>query len=99
MRNKIESEDTVDARKQTMGKKEALDLARSVKTIYACKGSKLTEIDMAKDKPGDEEILEALLGPTGNLRAPTMKFGDRLLVGFNEDLFKSILKTPVGTRA
>lgn len=81
-----------------MGRKEALELAKSVKEIYACKGSKLTELNMAKDKPDEKEILEALLGPTGNLRAPTMKFGDKLLVGFNEELFKSILKTPVGTR-
>jgi len=29
----------------------------------------------------------AMLGPTGNLRAPTAKVGSTLLVGFNEDAY------------
>jgi hypothetical protein len=28
-----------------------------------------------------------MLGPTGNLRAPTIRRGKTVLVGFNEDLF------------
>lgn len=51
----------------------------------------MVHVDLPKDKPGEEEIAEVLLGPTGNLRAPTIKVNDVLLVGFNEELFKSIL--------
>ena len=32
-----------------------------------------------------------MLGPTGNLRAPTMVCGDTLLVGFNQELFERLL--------
>jgi hypothetical protein len=28
-----------------------------------------------------------MLGPTGNLRAPTIRIGKTCLVGFNEDIF------------
>jgi hypothetical protein len=33
-----------------------------------------------------------MLGATGNLRAPTIKVGSTLLVGFNEDVYSQVLK-------
>jgi len=30
-----------------------------------------------------------MLGPTGNMRAPTVKVGNTYLVGFNEEIFNS----------
>jgi len=35
--------------------------------------------------------VDAMLGPTGNLRAPTIRAGKTVLVGFNEDLFGEVL--------
>ena len=32
-----------------------------------------------------------MLGPTGNLRAPTLRAGKTLIVGFNEDAYSSVL--------
>jgi hypothetical protein len=32
----------------------------------------------------------AMLGPTGNLRAPCLRAGKTVIVGFNEDLYKQI---------
>ena len=40
---------------------------------------------------GLDEAIDAMLGPTGNLRAPTLRSGDTLLVGFNEEQFTSTL--------
>ena len=42
---------------------------------------------MASDQPDEETLLTHLLGPTGNLRAPTIRKGGTLLVGFNEDAY------------
>ncbi len=36
-------------------------------------------------------FVDAMLGPTGNLRAPTIRSGKTVLVGFNEDLFSERL--------
>ena len=72
-----------------MGRKEALALARSVKKIIAGKGSKLTEIDL-KSNPSDAELLAVMLGPTGNLRAPTIRVGDTLYVGFPKEGFAGL---------
>lgn len=97
VRNKIEADETVDARKISMGKEETLDLAKNVKEIYSCRGNKLTHLKKS-DKPTEQNLIDAMMGPTGNLRAPTMKIGDVLLVGFNEDVYKNIFRSPAGVR-
>jgi hypothetical protein len=43
---------------------------------------------VAKSIPKD--AVAAMLGPTGNLRAPTARVGKTLLVGFNEDTYKGV---------
>lgn len=35
--------------------------------------------------PAPKELLAALLGPTGYLRAPAMVCGDTLIVGFSDE--------------
>ncbi len=37
-----------------------------------------------------KDVIEAMLGPTGNLRAPTIRRGKTVLVGFNEELFAEV---------
>ena len=74
-----------------MQEKEALALARSVDEIYSIKGKKIAYLDLRSQK-ADNEILKALLlGPTGNLRAPTLRRGRTLVVGFDETVYKKII--------
>lgn len=56
------------------------------------KGKKVTHLRLAKDKPGKAAILAAMLGPTGNLRAPVVRRGKVLFVGFDEALFAEHLR-------
>ena len=58
-----------------------------VHTVIVAKGSKLVTFDMKKDRPDDETLLSHMLGPTGNLRAPTVRTGKTLIVGFNQDVY------------
>ena len=44
-----------------------------------------------KNAPDDDTLAGYLLGPTGNLRAPTIKQGKTLYVGFNEDVYKTLV--------
>jgi hypothetical protein len=37
------------------------------------------------------ECIDAMLGPTGNLRAPTLRVGKTVLVGFDETSYQAIL--------
>ena len=56
------------------------------------KGKKVVHFDMKKDKPDNETLLAHMLGPTGNLRAPTFTVGKTLVVGFEEETYAEILK-------
>jgi arsenate reductase-like glutaredoxin family protein len=62
-----------------------------VHKIVAAKGKAITVIDMKADKPDDDTLAAVLLGPTGNLRAPTARVGKTLLVGFNPDAYQEVL--------
>jgi len=57
--------------------------------VYVAKGKKLDVFDMKSAKLS--EVAEKMLGPTGNLRAPTMRIGKTTVVGFNEEAFESVL--------
>lgn len=74
-----------------MGLQEAIKLAGEVDEIYAAKGTKVVHVDMRKEKLNKDELANLLLGPTGNLRAPTIRQGKKLIVGFNEPTYKRIL--------
>ena len=83
---------TVDAKKARLGEKDALELAASADELYSVKGSKVTHLRLKAEKPDKATILAAMLGPTGNLRAPVVRQGRTLFVGFNEELFARLLK-------
>jgi len=75
----------VHAGKAKLNPAEALRLAHSVRHIYVAKGKKVVHFDMRDDAPADAVLRQHLLGPSGNLRAPTARSGDRLFVGFHPD--------------
>jgi arsenate reductase-like glutaredoxin family protein len=69
-----------------------LALVQEVDEIYASKGKQVVHLDLKKDKPDKPALLAVLLGPTGNLRAPTLRKGRTLLVGFDEASYAKVLK-------
>ena len=69
----------------------ALALARAAAEIVVARGKKTVRIDMRKSAPDDAELLGLLLGPTGNLRAPTIRRGKTLLVGFDAESYRRVL--------
>jgi arsenate reductase-like glutaredoxin family protein len=77
----------VDARKETINAQNGLKLARTVDEVRVAKGNAVTKIDMKKGAPGDAELSKLIIGPTGNLRAPSLKHGKTLVVGFNDQLY------------
>ena len=86
----METGEEVNAKKTTLKREDALALVNKVSKIYAAKGKKVVYIDLKKDKPGDDELAKVLLGPTGNLRAPALRRGKTLVVGFDEETYKKV---------
>ncbi|MGQ4810355.1 hypothetical protein NKDENANG_03813 [Candidatus Entotheonellaceae bacterium PAL068K] len=78
--------ETVTASKK-LKRDAALALAREADRLIAAKGKKVTTVDLAKDQPSDEALARLMLGPSGNLRAPTIRVGRVLLVGYNDKVF------------
>jgi len=52
---------------------------------------KSTVIFDMSDPPDDDTLARYLLGPTGNLKAPTLRVGDTLYVGFSEAAYQQLL--------
>ena len=48
----------------------------------------MVEVDLKKTELSQEEILKLVLGPTGNLRAPTLLVGKSMVVGFNQEMYE-----------
>ncbi len=63
----------------------------NVNLIVAMKGKKVEHLNLKSDRPDDETILSFLMGPTGNLRAPTAIVGKTMLVGFNPEGYSEVL--------
>jgi arsenate reductase-like glutaredoxin family protein len=81
----------VDAKKRTIKGDQALGVLAGVDQLYAAKGKRVVHVDLRKSRPDRAALLALLLGPTGNLRAPTLRMGRTLLVGFDESTYRQVL--------
>ena len=86
--NGLEPEQWVPASRK-LGRDTAGALAAVAKKLIVAKGKNIA--DFAVGSASSEEAINAMLGPTGNLRAPTLQAGDTLLVGFNEERYREVL--------
>jgi len=79
----IEAKEVVPASRQ-LGRKHAAEIAKQASRVIVAKGGKVQEF--AGGAAGKDAV-DAMLGPTGNLRAPTLRRGKLVLVGFDQDTF------------
>ena len=82
----IEAAEIVPASRK-LSRDDAAKLVRQAGEVIVAKGKKLDEFSGGK---ATAEIVDALLGPTGNLRAPCIRTGKTLLVGFNEEAYTRV---------
>lgn len=68
-----------------------MSVLENVNRMYVAKGRKVIEMDLSQDEAGESELLELLLGRSGKLRAPTIKVGESLMVGYSQEMFTSVL--------
>ena len=87
----VTAKESVDATQVRMDPTAATELLTQVNRLVACRGKAVTTFDLKADKPDLETLLGQLIGPTGNLRAPTARVGKTLLVGFNPDAYRDVL--------
>ena len=89
-KHKVSIETQVNAKKTILANPEALELLGQVDELYATKGTKVIHVDLKKERPDDETLLNLVIGPSGKLRAPTLKKGRTLIVGFDEATYQHV---------
>ncbi len=57
--------------------------------MLAARGKKVLDF-VVKDADG-ADLAKAMIGPSGNLRAPVARVGKTFLVGYNEEMWASVL--------
>jgi len=55
------------------------------------KGKKVQRFETVGEEK--EAVLKNVIGPSGNLRAPTYRVGNQYVVGFNLDLYQEWVKS------
>lgn len=82
----------MDARKKKLALKDAVALLEGMDTLVVAKGRKVERLDLRRGKPDRATLERLMLGPTGNLRAPTLRIGRTVVVGFDERSYREVVR-------
>ena len=83
----IEPADKVPASRQ-LKRDDAREILAGSSRVIVAKGKKVSEFAPGGKAP--KAVVDAMLGPTGNLRAPCARAGKTVVVGFNADAYASV---------
>lgn len=73
----------MNARKQRYGAEDLKAVFKGAKTVITGRGKKSQSFQLSTQTDWTA-LTKAALGPSGNLRAPAVKTGDTMLVGYCE---------------
>jgi hypothetical protein len=79
--------ETIDARKVRVGAAELGDWLLGKRELVVLKGKKIARHRLPLAKAA---LAELVLGPTGNLRAPTLVISDLVVVGFEPTPYREL---------
>lgn len=78
-----------DARKVRLEREETWAKLKTAAKVYATKGRKLLEWEPSA--ANKTEILDVVIGRSGNLRGPTIYVNNVYIVGFDESVYQQHL--------
>ena len=77
----------MNATKERIGADDVGELFADAARVVVAKGRKVATLEPGKAGFDPDELRAAVLGPTGNLRAPTIRVGKTWLVGFSDEAY------------
>ena len=77
-----------NANKEKLDQEEVERLLVQIKKVKVAKGKKTLIFDNLRNER--KQILDIILGRSGTLRSPTLRIGDQLIVGYNEELYQNL---------
>lgn len=84
----MEISEQVNAGKDKISGDDVWSLVSQGSRVIVAQNKKIREFDPINDDK--TEIIAAVSGRTGNLRAPTLRIGSTFYVGFNEEMYSKI---------
>ena len=80
----------VDAKKEAFPGEAAWQVIAGAEKVYVAAGKKIVEFTPAS---ADKELmLKKITGPSGNLRAPSLRRGKIFYIGFHPELYEMLAK-------
>jgi len=79
----------VDAKKRSYPGEEAWQVIAGADKVVVAAGNKILEF--SPQTADRDEFLKKITGPSGNLRAPTLKIGGVYYVGFHPEVYQGLL--------
>lgn len=79
----------VDARKSPVASSDIEAVLDKVKHVSIARGKAYSSATLNELRK-DEKSFNKMFGPTGNLRAPAIIVGNKLVVGFNQEMYDNI---------
>ncbi len=83
----VDIKETIPASRK-LQREDAEALLAKASKMTVSKGKKVQEFKGGK--AATDEAVDAMLGSTGNLRAPAVVVGKTLLIGFNEEVYSGV---------
>ena len=84
--------ETRDAWKSPVDASEAVSLLEGATEVYVAKSRKFLRFDLAaKGAASDDEVVAQIVSRWGKLRAPTLRVGSTLAVGYNEEMLTEVV--------
>lgn len=80
----------MDAKKTRFGEADLGAVLDGIQKVVVAKGKKHVTFDLVRGEHDPGELAQAVLGPSGNLRAPAIRVGKKLLVGFSEEVYGDV---------
>lgn len=85
------AKEIVDARLVRIEPASALELLQEATRLVVAKGKKVVDLNLKKERPDNDELQKLILGPSGFLRAPTIRIGKTYAIGFTEEMYRDFI--------
>jgi arsenate reductase-like glutaredoxin family protein len=82
----------VDARRTRIGPSALSKVVDGAKTVLVSNGRNVARFDLKANGRAPSDMYARMVGPTGNLRAPTLRRGGLVVVGYHADSMQEFVK-------
>ncbi len=67
-----------------------MTLARQASHLYVARGRTFRHVNMKSERLNNTELTALITGRSGTLRAPTLRRGKTLVVGYSDELYDEL---------